>query len=192
MKQILLIAIVLFSVSCGRVEITSAPVAATWEPEFDIYMQNFKKYAALGGSDITNRMYNLKMKFASTSGVTTSYPGEVLGYCSHPAYSPTYDSPVDARYRDIIIDRGWWDKFLDLDKEELLFHELGHCVFNLPHNDTEMSIMWLNSFTLNVADSLMNKYQIGHNIYGWYRAHYLSQFFGVPESEFENFRNVVY
>jgi hypothetical protein len=48
-----------------------------------------------------------------------------LGWCDY-----NYDQP-DL----IIINTFYWDILDDLEKEKLVFHELGHCVLNRPHLD---------------------------------------------------------
>ncbi len=39
--------------------------------------------------------------------------------------------------REIWLDKPWWDSHTQLEKEELVFHELGHCMLFRPH--TELS-----------------------------------------------------
>lgn len=36
--------------------------------------------------------------------------------------------------RTVLILRAYWEKASNLQKEQLIFHELGHCVLNLPHD----------------------------------------------------------
>lgn len=42
-------------------------------------------------------------------------------------------------YREIEINSKSWSSFSEEQKEQLIFHELGHCVFNLDHDDTKIS-----------------------------------------------------
>lgn len=42
-------------------------------------------------------------------------------------------------YREIKINRVYWLFYSDAQKEILVFHELGHCVLGLKHNDTKSS-----------------------------------------------------
>jgi hypothetical protein len=39
-------------------------------------------------------------------------------------------------YREIQISPERWDEYSNLEQEQLLFHELGHCVFDLEHDDS--------------------------------------------------------
>ena len=39
-------------------------------------------------------------------------------------------------YKEIQISPERWDEYSDLEQEQLIFHELGHCVFDLEHDDS--------------------------------------------------------
>lgn len=61
-----------------------------------------------------------------------------------------------------------WDDMTDLEKEELVFHEIGHCVLGRGHNEHKIkdskcpySIMWPK--------------QIGDKCYKRYRKHYIKE-----------------
>ena len=41
-------------------------------------------------------------------------------------------------YRNIYIRESEWSEMPDLQKESLIFHELGHCAANIPHDDAMM------------------------------------------------------
>jgi hypothetical protein len=41
-------------------------------------------------------------------------------------------------YREIQINPEHWSSYSDLEQEQLIFHELGHCVFDLKHDDSFM------------------------------------------------------
>jgi hypothetical protein len=41
-------------------------------------------------------------------------------------------------YREIEINSKSWPNFSEEQKEQLIFHELGHCVFNLDHDDSRL------------------------------------------------------
>ena len=49
----------------------------------------------------------------------------VIGQCAHDANKPN----------TVIIDRDYWDNGSDLEREFLVFHELGHCVLKREHLD---------------------------------------------------------
>jgi hypothetical protein len=64
-------------------------------------------------------------------------------------------------YREIEINSTHWVNFSEEQKEQLIFHELGHCVFNLGHDDSNLeykrtcpnSIMRSSMFNQHEIDS---------------------------------------
>lgn len=42
----------------------------------------------------------------------------------------------NSSYREIEIDREYWDNANELSREQLILHELGHCELNLNHKDS--------------------------------------------------------
>jgi hypothetical protein len=42
----------------------------------------------------------------------------------------------DNDYREINISKEYWQYYTEEQREQLIFHELGHCVGNLPHDNT--------------------------------------------------------
>lgn len=53
-------------------------------------------------------------------------------------------------------------------KEQLMYHELGHCVLNRDH---------LNTTTSGIADSIMNSYHLNFSLYLSYYTDYLAELF---------------
>jgi hypothetical protein len=49
----------------------------------------------------------------------------VIGQCVHTEKEPN----------TVIVDKFYWDSADDLEREFLVFHELGHCALNRPHLD---------------------------------------------------------
>ena len=77
----------------------------------------------------------------------------------------------DSGYREIRFKSSFWDGLGDYGKEQLVFHELGHCVFNLPHNN--------NRYSNGCPMSIMNEYAFGDtNCYSWYRDELISNLGG--------------
>lgn len=40
-------------------------------------------------------------------------------------------------YREVLINKTWWDQQADVSRKVLIFHELGHCTFDRPHNNNK-------------------------------------------------------
>lgn len=103
--------------SCGK-----RPFILEIDPALQEYVTRFE---TVGGTKI----YDLKAKFG-----TIIVPGQnIVGLCS----------TVDVSIKDndgipppmVTIDRNYWDSISDLEKEELMFHELGHCVLYRQHRN---------------------------------------------------------
>lgn len=67
----------------------------------------------------------------------------------------------DDGHREIQIDRQFWPSFTDSGQEQLLFHELGHCIFNLPHNEKLINIGGHTS----VPESIMHPVVFGNDYF---------------------------
>lgn len=56
-------------------------------------------------------------------------------------------------HREIWIESSYWDELGDYGREQLVFHELGHCVFSLDHSN--------NEYSDGCPESIMNEYTFG-------------------------------
>ena len=70
-------------------------------------------------------------------------------------------------YREIAIEKKYWDSIDDNGKKQLLMHELGHCELDKGHNDIEdgycpVSVMRSYAFNQNELD---NCFDINFNYY---------------------------
>ena len=84
--------------------------------------------------------------------------------------------------RIIRINPIFWSTHKDnfASKEELMYHELGHCILDRGHNDNLLP----NS---PIAYSIMNSYHIGPQYYEANYSEYMKELFGVYTSNFEKF-----
>lgn len=65
--------------------------------------------------------------------------------------------------KEITIKREYWDKLSKLARQELMYHELGHCAMDLDHDD---ATVFDPNTRLNIAASIMHPYFFG-NSYNW-------------------------
>lgn len=72
--------------------------------------------------------------------------------------------------REIILDREFWDEITDAGREELIFHEFGHCILNLGHDST---FVLINGNVM--PKSIMYPYIIGGTVYLDNRGYYLEE-----------------
>jgi len=85
---------------------------------------------------------------------------QVLGQCSHSEQNPNA----------VIIDRVLWRRASDEMREQVIFHELGHCYLQRSHDDTKNE--------LGICNSLMRSSTTICNInYTENRDHYLDELF---------------
>ena len=76
------------------------------------------------------------MGFADLDNMEIKEPGDkhAIGLCV-----PSFLNPVRSRPA-IYIDKDYWDNASEMARESTVFHELGHCVLNLEHNDQDVVI----------------------------------------------------
>ncbi len=116
------------------------------EPVFDPYIERFESY------------YNSPVK--STINFGTKFEGKVIGVCYYP-------------FRKIEINKLYWDKASDTEKEMLIFHELGHCELHRDHNKSFI----LDNNNNEIPESLMYPKMFNPNIYLNYRDYYIMELF---------------
>lgn len=76
---------------------------------------------------------------------------------------------VDAFGRKITIDQASWLNLDEGSRQNLIFHELGHCILNLNHDNSLMSS--------GLPDSLMNAMILPRGVFMAFRVHYMDQLF---------------
>jgi hypothetical protein len=74
----------------------------------------------------------------------------------------------------ITLNQRIWNTLNDYDRQEVMFHELGHCVLRRIHQNSEM--MAYNG-TVRVAESIMYPYRISGTIYRDNIVHYHDELF---------------
>lgn len=90
------------------------------ETEMVPYFERFANEAALRGIDLD---WSSEMISASLTDIAEDKVGQCL----------TYNNGT----RQINIDKVYWNKSSDMEREFLIFHELGHCVLSRSHLDQE-------------------------------------------------------
>ncbi|MEM8907356.1 MAG: putative metallopeptidase [Bacteroidota bacterium] len=112
--------------SCGVLVLTlagcseeSGQVDLLVESELQAYIDRFEEEAALRGQTVDWSTQQLEAQIQEIINPT------VAGQCTRHDDSPNV----------IIIDSSTWRDASDLEKEYLVFHELGHCYLNRGHRD---------------------------------------------------------
>ncbi len=78
----------------------------------------------------------------------------------------------------IVINQRIWNTLNDYDKQEVIFHELGHCVLRRVHQNSEM-LAYDGAQT--VPDSVMYPYRIPGTIYRDNIVHYHDELFAAAK-----------
>jgi hypothetical protein len=143
--KFLLLAAHLMLVSCAS---RTSTYVYYEDPNFATYIRSFE------------REFGVKVEVPSAFGVLTE---DRVGGCY-------YTGIANSRANNIVIDRKAWREYNEGGREQLIYHELGHCVLGLDHDDTVGEISGI-IFPI----SIMNSYVFGnHWLYVQEREHYIN------------------
>lgn len=128
--------------------------------EFRPYYKKFLKLAEQYNADINESP--LTISFGKpTIDVDARDKGSIIwAQC-------TVDLPSFTKPR-IIVDKKVWDSLNHLDREELMYHELGHCLLKQVHRDDSV-----NDYPI----SIMHRRHMGYQKYAQHREYYLKEMF---------------
>lgn len=149
-----LLLIMTFIVGCGPGFVPAKHYEV--DPQLQPYVDIFIQEAATRGKHYT--IDNLLMFFTDDYNVT-----QILGSCE---YSIT---PI------VRINRQFFANASAANKEQVAFHELGHCILNREHDTRTIIYAGVTIPKSIMSPSLFNEYY-----YITYRTYYLDELFGVP------------
>jgi len=158
-KVLLYLSVLHSSTSCAYNSLNIKEVTyhnARVESEFVPYLQEFEKY---WGCPVS-----IKMKFEDLSRYKKSWVGVCYGFKS-----------IDA-FKSISIDLAYWKESNLPEKEELIFHELGHCVLDREHDEKQIPGGGFLSWESR-PKSIMYPYTLFYDDYTFNRAEYLKELF---------------
>lgn len=132
-----------------------ASLPKTIEPETVRYYDSFYK-------DTGYNPYNIPIRLGSIN-----HPSHIA-YCEN--YKLTPYGPIIKRA--IVIDRSFWTRLPEGDcREQLIYHELGHCVFKLDHNEN-----WTQMNQEMIPESIMFPATFGcFYFYKKYKQYYIKE-----------------
>lgn len=189
MKKLLLTLFIMFySTSCAmsEVEIRMNKRYDGIHEEFKPYIQEFI-YVSQGKIDEWD-FRGFSMGFRDYKG------GSVVGTCHPTVY-------------EVDISKSWWDNTTShLERYELVFHELGHCVLNRGHTQKPTKdgfLAWLErlGFTLGIFQekgrlpdgcpaSFMHPYTLGEKCISKHFNYYLEELFNRQKDNYVEIRNI--
>lgn len=149
MKNLTIIFSLLLLASCGmnQKQIKKVSVAPQASAYFSKFQQNYGK-----------KIDDIEIKFAEIEQTS------ILGYCQQGV---RYVDKLTVRemYKtpQIVLDITHWNKMTVKDREQLVNHELGHCILGRPHLDASVngrpvSIMSTYHFQLGVVGGYYESY----------------------------------
>lgn len=121
------------------------------DSSFQAYVSNFEQVAADEGTPLT--ITDLMVAFGPTSSLNET------GVCEW----------AENETPRIIVNQRIWNTLSDDDRQEVIFHELGHCVLRRVHQNGEMPAY---GGVTNIPVSVMYPYRISGTIYRDYMDHY--------------------
>lgn len=135
------------------------------DPALAPYLASFLVEANLRGVKLSTNNLTLKIEDV----VCPLNPGAV-GCCSVTKDSLTVRIKTSFFYNKYISDLG---------KEQVIFHELSHCLLNKKHNDSleEGFSGTIPSFTVILPSSIMSSWYISEEVYENNREEYLNRLF---------------
>ena len=137
------------------------------DPAFSPYLTNFINQSYLVGKPVSVNDLTIEFDPNIQSRVPTN--SMVLGVCDQRTLSNSI----------ISINPSFWKYASNADREQLLFHELGHCVLSRDHDTTRVGSIDTNS---GHALSIMYPYHMGTQAYTNNYDYYMKELFGAPRT----------
>lgn len=111
------------------------------------YVERFAQYCVLYKKDCS-RLKTLRIGFAQIDPLVKITTPNSIATCEY-------------LNNEVILSEEYWNRVTIADRESTVFHELGHCIFNKNHHDTELDIMntitFHNSSYILLYQELQNK-----------------------------------
>lgn len=167
MKNLLILISLLTLASCG---LNNQPKTGTKKvnihPEAQEYVSTFQ----------------VKYNYPITNLEVVKRPleGNVLAYCQYGGSM----TPL------IVLNTNYWDhpSFTTANKEQVMYHELGHCLLKRGHDD---SMLVINPY-YSVPASIMNTYHFSYQVYTQNYSHYINELFRTNAFAGISFDDTVY
>lgn len=162
-KLILLPIVSILSIGCAQSFQVEPTKELTIIPELMQYVEQFQADSNDLGRPLT--IDNLIVQFDTLDN-------RVIANCTRGNGTPVIR--FSTTYYNYYKSQG-----MDSDIERVMYHELGHCILNLDHNDTK-------SGQYNWPSSIMNTYHFAGWLYSQYKHNYLLELFFAVPNNFEN------
>lgn len=161
MKTLSILICSLLLTACGLRTVEKKSVNI--HPELQAYANQFEQKGMLN-------IDNLNMTFGEVDG-----RWGVLGFCQSGVKEVYVKGGLEKHVyniRNVVIDIKDWNSMGVADREQLVFHELGHCVLNRGH--------WEQWLVGRPASIMYPEHDIGNTYYTGYYGSYLQELFKKP------------
>ncbi len=163
-KTIVLINLSIYLVSCGPAFKLNKMQDQSIDPELSQYLNQFQIEALSRGVNLV--LDHLTMSFDES--MPRAAVGSVIAYCQI-----TFSGP------NIRVKKSLFKNYDLSGREQIIFHELGHCLLRLDHNDrTERAADSEGpDYGYNMPSSIMNTFHFDSNTYNGNRNEYINRLF---------------
>jgi hypothetical protein len=130
---------------------------------------NFQyQYVDVSAAEYVNRFEKACLIYPAVSIVLADFEPGYFGHCANYG--------TNSSLNVVSLNKDFWATATDIQKEILVFHELGHCVLNRRHDDR---LKQLGSY-INAPASLMYSMPYGYEIvFKEFRTYYLNELCGA-------------
>lgn len=122
------------------------------DSDFVGYYMNFLTYARSYGVNLPSK--GLTIHFGKT------------GRPKDPRRSTIAECSI--RRAEVVVDKTWWISFHESERENVMFHELGHCLLRREHR---------NDMVKNHPLSIMHESSVDNSQYERFKGYYLKELF---------------
>ena len=129
--------VALLGLGCSKEELPSVQIEELLQPYFDAFAEAGAERGVLIDFSVTG-----------IEGVFGDSDGLVSGQCQHRSEAPNR----------VLVDRDYWLSASTIQKEFLIFHELGHCYLLRSHDDTRNDRGECLSIMHSSATACRNRY----------------------------------
>ena len=164
-KFLTVLNLAMYLISCGP--LPNSMQGQNIDARLAKYLDQFQSEGEARGLSIDAS--HLTMSFSESMPSTDIQGASVLAYCQRSNKGPS-----------VVVKGSSFDSMSVSDREQVLFHELGHCLLGLEHNDaTESAYDYSGGpvYATGVPSSIMNKLHFGASYYNGNRREYLNRLF---------------
>ena len=165
---LLVVSVASVMVSCGPMP--QGPMQnQSIDGAFSPYLSEFQRQGEMRGVETDSSHLTMTFNESMPASTIPNCPTcQVLAYCQRTPQGP-----------NVVVKGSYFKTWTIARREAVLFHELGHCLLGLDHNNQTETAFWFgtNSPATVVPSSIMNELQFDESVYSGNRSTYLDREF---------------